>query len=71
MRTLIAVLVGIATGFVVGILGSEIIGIASYGLTGNAVGIRFLPLILAAAGGAAAPWLDRRINGRARPGHPS
>ena len=53
MRTLSLLLISIIGGLFLGLLLSEIIGILGYLLLGRAVGIRFLPVLLAlvAAGG--------------------
>ena len=46
MRMLIVGVLGFLAGIVAGLVLSDVIGIIGYLLTGNAVGIKFLPLIL-------------------------
>lgn len=47
MRTLFLLLLSMIGGFLLGILLSEIIGILGYLILGKAVGMKFLPVILA------------------------
>ena len=47
MRTLFLLLLSMIGGFLLGILLSEIIGILGYLVLGKAVGMKFLPVILA------------------------
>lgn len=64
MKTIIAAGVGFIVGFIAGIALSELIGIAGYLLTGEAVGIKYLSLYLAVAFAIVAPagraWVARR-----------
>jgi hypothetical protein len=61
VKTSAAVLVGMITGFVLGIVLSEIIGVVGFVLTQRPAGIKYLPIYLAIAGGVAAPLLRARI----------
>ncbi len=47
MRTLFLLLLSMIGGFLLGILLSELIGILGYLILGKAVGMKFLPVILA------------------------
>lgn len=47
MRTLFLLLLSMIGGFLLGILLSELIGILGYLVLGKAVGMKFLPVILA------------------------
>jgi hypothetical protein len=61
MKAAVAVVVGLITGFLAGILLSEIIGIAGFVLTRRAIGVKYLPIYLAIAFAVAAPVARARI----------
>ena len=61
MKTSAAVLAGMITGFVLGIVLSEIIGIVGFVLTQRPAGIKYLPIYVAIACGVAAPLVRARI----------
>lgn len=60
MRLVIVAVLGLFTGLMTGLVLSEIIGIIGYLVTGDAIGIRFLPIYLGAAFAGLAPFVDRR-----------
>jgi hypothetical protein len=66
MRILIAVLLGLAGGFLVGIVISQIVGIAGVFVFHQAIGIKFLPIYTAIVGAIAAPLLAGRIEQNVR-----
>ena len=61
MKAALAVVVGLITGILAGIVLSEIIGIAGFVLTGRAIGIKYLPIYLAIVFAVAAPVVRARI----------
>jgi len=61
MKAAFAVLVGLITGFAVGLVLSEIIGIVGFVLTQRPAGIKYLPIYLAIAFAVAAPLVRARI----------
>jgi hypothetical protein len=61
MKAAVAVVVGLATGFFVGIALSEIIGVVGFVLTRRPVGIRYLPIYLAIGFAVAGPVVRDRI----------
>jgi multisubunit Na+/H+ antiporter MnhE subunit len=61
MKAAVAVVVGLITGFLAGLVLSEIIGIAGFVLTRRAIGIKYLPIYLAIAFAVAAPVVRARI----------
>jgi hypothetical protein len=61
MKAAVAVVVGLVTGFLVGIVLSEIIGVVGFVLTRHPVGIRYLPIYLAIGFAVAAPVVRARI----------
>jgi hypothetical protein len=61
MKAVAAMLVGLITGFIAGIVLSEIIGIVGFALTQRPVGIKYLPIYLAIAFAVAAPVVRARI----------
>jgi multisubunit Na+/H+ antiporter MnhE subunit len=61
MKSAVAVVIGLITGFVAGIVLSEIIGVAGFVLTRRGVGIKYLPIYLAIAFAVAAPLVRTRI----------
>jgi len=61
MKAAVAVVVGLVTGFIAGIVLSEIIGIAGFVLARRAVGVKYLPIYLAIAFAVAAPLVRARI----------
>ena len=66
MRTLAVTIFALFGGLVGGLVLSEIIGIIGVLVFDRFVGLRFLPLILAAGCAVAAPILDRRLRARSR-----
>jgi hypothetical protein len=60
VRLVIVAVLGLFTGLMTGLVLSEIIGIIGYLVTGDAIGIRFLPIYLGAAFAGLAPFVDRR-----------
>jgi hypothetical protein len=60
MRLLIVGVLGSLAGIVAGLVLSEVIGIVGYLATGDAVGIKFLPLYLAVVLAVVAPLIDAR-----------
>ena len=59
-RALAGAVAGFLAGFLAGLAVSEIVGIVSVVAFEDAFGIRYLPVMLAAAGALAAPLLARR-----------
>lgn len=66
MRTLIAVLLGLAGGFLAGIVISQIVGIVGVLVFQQAVGIKFLPVYTAIVGAIAATLIVRRTEQNVR-----
>jgi len=60
MRLLIVGGLGLLGGLVAGLVLSEVIGIAGYVATGEAMGIKFLPLYLGVVLAVVAPVIDSR-----------
>jgi len=60
MRMLIAVLLGLAGGFLAGIVISQLVGIVGVLVLHQAIGIKFLPIYTAIIGAIVAPLLARR-----------
>ena len=65
MRTVRIIALALVGGFLGGIVLSAIIGIAGVLLFDRAIGVRFLPLYLAAACAGAAPVVDALVRCRA------
>jgi len=61
MKAAVAVVAGLVTGFLAGLVLSEIIGVAGFVLVHRAVGIKYLPIYLAIAFAVAAPVVRARI----------
>jgi hypothetical protein len=61
MKAIVAAAVGSVTGFLLGLVLSEIIGIVGFVLTGRPVGIKYLPIYLAIGFAVAAPVVRARI----------
>ena len=59
MRMLIAVLLGLAGGFLAGIVISQLVGIVGVLVFHQAIGIKFLPIYTAIVGAIAAPLLAK------------
>jgi hypothetical protein len=68
MKAIVASVIGAITGFLLGILLSEIIGIVGFVLTRRPVGIRYLPIYLAIGFAVAAPVVRARIGRGPRSG---
>ncbi len=66
MRMLIVVLLGLAGGFLAGIVISQIVGIIGVLVFHQTVGIKFLPLYTAIVGAIAAPLIMRRTKQNVR-----
>lgn len=66
MRVLIALVIGLAGGFLLGLVLSQVIAIAGLLLFDQLVGIKFLPIYLAVAGAVIAPLVEARIRRRAQ-----
>jgi hypothetical protein len=60
MRVFVIGVLGFLAGIVAGLVLSEVIGIIAYLLTGDKVGIKFLPFFLAIVLAIAAPLVDAR-----------
>ena len=65
MRVFVALFVGLAGGFVVGLVLSQVIAIAGLLLVNQPLGIKFLPIYLAVAGAVIAPFIAARSRRRA------
>ncbi|MDF5752205.1 DUF5957 family protein [Spongiactinospora sp. TRM90649] len=63
MRTFGVVLAGFIGGFILGIVVSEVVAVVTLALSGDAGGIRYLPLFTAVAGGAVT-FVVRRARAR-------
>lgn len=61
MRMLIAILLGLAGGFLAGIVISQIVGIVGLLVFHQAIGIKFLPIYTAIIGAIAGPFLVGRV----------
>ncbi|WP_020574219.1 DUF5957 family protein [Actinopolymorpha alba] len=61
MRTVAVAALALVGGFIAGIVLSEIIGILGMLIFDDAVGIRFLPILLAVLCAVLAPIADQRI----------
>jgi putative Ca2+/H+ antiporter (TMEM165/GDT1 family) len=66
MRTLGVALLGVLTGLIAGLIASEVIGIAGVLLLHQELGIKYLPLILAAVFAALAVPAHRRARAERR-----
>ncbi len=66
MKTAVACAVGLVAGFLTGIVLSEIIGIIGFLISGQAVGIKYLPIYLAVACAVVAPAVHARARRRSR-----
>lgn len=66
MRSLIALVVGLAGGFLLGLVLSQVIAIVGLALVSQPVGIKFLPIYLALAGAVIAPLIEARNRRRAQ-----
>lgn len=61
MRTLLVTLLALAAGFIAGVILSELIGVIGFLWMGQAVGMKYLPVYLAAVFAAVAwIWLSRK-----------
>lgn len=65
MRTVIALVVGLAGGFILGLVLSQVIAIAGLLLVNQAIGIKYLPIYLAIAGAVIAPIVEAQNRRRA------
>lgn len=61
MRMLIVVLLGLAGGFLAGIVISQLVGIVGVLVFHQAIGVKFLPVYTAIIGAIAAPFLTGRF----------
>ncbi len=61
MRMLIVVLLGLAGGFLAGIVISQLVGIVGVLVFHQAIGVKFLPVYTAIIGAIAAPFLAGRF----------
>lgn len=66
MRLLIALVVGLAGGFLLGLALSQVIAMVGLLLVSQPVGIKFLPIYLALAGAVIAPIVAARNRRRAQ-----
>jgi hypothetical protein len=66
MRILIALVVGLAGGFLLGLVLSQVIAIVGLLLVNQPIGIKFLPIYLALAGAVIAPIVEARNRRRAQ-----
>ena len=61
MRMLIVVLLGLAGGFLAGIVISQLVGIVGVLVFHQAIGVKFLPVYTSIIGAIAAPFLAGRF----------
>jgi hypothetical protein len=66
VKTAVTVAVGLVAGFFAGIVLSEIIAIIGFLISGNAVGIKYLPIYLAVACAVVTPAVHARTRRRSR-----
>lgn len=66
MRVVIALVVGVAGGFALGLVLSQVIAVVGLLLFDQLVGIKFLPIYLAIAGAVIAPLVEARNRRRAQ-----
>lgn len=60
MRTMLAIIVGLIGGFVLGIVLSSLIGVISYMFLDEPVGFKFLPHLTSIIGAIATPIMDKK-----------